>query len=62
MPYVKRRHRPNAPARVAICIRITMELEERRRRLEDLLELSTPELFEHAVGVLEAKVAEEAAA
>jgi hypothetical protein len=54
--------RGKAKPRVAICIRIPVDLEERRRRLEELLGLSTPELFERGVSEIEAQIASDSTA
>jgi hypothetical protein len=62
MRKAKRRRRPEAKPRVAIYLRIDLDLEARRRRLEDLLGLSAPELFERGVGLVEAQIASESGA
>ena len=55
----KRPRRNRAVARVAITIRIPLDTEELRRRLEDRMNLSTPELFARGLSALAAQVASE---
>jgi hypothetical protein len=53
--------RPRALAVIAVCIRILPEVDERRRRLMDLLDKSTPELFAEGLELIEAQIASETA-
>jgi hypothetical protein len=58
----KRPRRNRAVARVAITIRIPLDTEELRRRLEEQMNCSTPELFARGLNALEAQTAESTAA
>ena len=47
---------PRAEALVAIGIRISPSLDQKRRQLEELLDLSAPELYARGVGLVEAEI------
>jgi hypothetical protein len=51
--------RPKATPSIAISIRIPLDIEERRRRLMEQLDCSTPQLFARAILALEAQAAPE---
>jgi hypothetical protein len=53
--------RPKATPSIAISIRIPLDIEERRRRLMEQLDCSTPQLFARAILALEAQAALEIA-
>jgi hypothetical protein len=53
--------RRRAEAVVAVCIRVPIPVEQRRRKLMEELDLDTPALFDAALRALEAQIASEAA-
>jgi hypothetical protein len=60
-PMRRKKPRPEATPRVAITIRVPLDVEELRRRLEERMNLSTPELFARGLNALEARTAESVA-
>jgi hypothetical protein len=56
---MRRKTRRKAAPGIAISIRIPLDIEERRQRLQELLDLSTPQLFARGVSAIEAQIASE---
>jgi len=52
------RRSSRATPRVAITVRVPVDVEEQRRRLEELMNCSTPELFARGLNALEAQTGE----
>jgi hypothetical protein len=55
------RRSSRAIPRVAITVRVPVDVEEQRRRLEELMNCSTPQLFARGLNALEAQTAPEIA-
>jgi hypothetical protein len=57
---MRRKRARHAVARTAVTVRIPLDVEDQLRRLMELLDLSTPQLFAAALDALEAQTAESA--
>jgi hypothetical protein len=49
----RRKPRRESTPRVAVTVRVPIDIEQQRRRLEETLNVSTPQLFELALAALE---------